>query len=319
MGELVEHDVLAPLGMAGRRPRGVPGDQDGTTEAGLAEDLHRLLGQDALRRGRAGLGADHRGGVHEDRAHVVVPVDAELEDEPGGLEGDDDLHLVGEGEPVRGLPALAARDHGRGCREGLRRVVERGGTWRCGGRRRLPSAGHGHLPSPEGHVRRRSGTTLVRTRRPSCPNAGAQRRREPPPRPSLTREGQPDPITERAGTFDGHAGREPGDEALVRGDDRELRDFGIPGVDQLDDAVVGRVVSWLGGRSRRVRLPPPRSATVASGRPSNTRVTGSSWVDAHSATACASRVAARDRIVPPPVGAGPHHVVPVDHPPHAVQ
>jgi len=61
--------------------------------------------------------------VHEDRAHVVVPVDAELEDEPGGLEGDDDLHLVGEGEPVRRLPSLAGRDHGADVGEASALVV----------------------------------------------------------------------------------------------------------------------------------------------------------------------------------------------------
>ena len=53
----------------------------------------------------------------EDRAHVVVVVVLDAEQEQGRLRGDDDLHLFGELEPCAALPALLRHDHTRDVEE----------------------------------------------------------------------------------------------------------------------------------------------------------------------------------------------------------
>ena len=100
MRELVDHDVVAPLG-------GLAGIGDVAPRQHQRPAFHRLAGQllvvlvhdadvvDVLAPGLHGVRMDH------DADEAVVPVQSELEHRQAGLRRHGDGHLVGDGRVAR--------------------------------------------------------------------------------------------------------------------------------------------------------------------------------------------------------------------------
>ncbi len=104
VGELVEHHVVTAARVARRVEHRVPDDQHRAVQVRLAEDRHRVVGDDALDLGV--LAAEHqRGRVHQHGAHAGEHVERQTQQQQRRVRRDRHLDVAGQLEPAGGLPA----------------------------------------------------------------------------------------------------------------------------------------------------------------------------------------------------------------------